>query len=110
MHTKDARASGESEQRLYLVEVWRECPFYSARERAALRWTEAITLIADDRVPDAVYEEVRRSFSDDELFALTMAVISINAANRLNIALRTVPGAYQPNDPAIEQLRAALAS
>lgn len=110
MHTKDARARGESEQRLYLLEVWRECPFYSERERAALLWTEAVTLVAEDHIPDAAYEEVRKSFSDDELFALTMAVISINAANRLNIALRTVPGAYQPNDPAIEQLRAALAS
>ena len=110
MHTKDAWARGESEQRLYLLEVWRECPFYSERERAALLWTEAVTLIADDRVPDAVYEDVRKSFSDDELLALTMAVVSINAANRLNIALRTVPGAYQPDDPAIEQLRVALAS
>src|SRR5215212_1223066 len=110
MHTKDARARGESEQRLYLLDAWRECPFYSERERAALLWTEAVTLIADDRVPDAVYEEVRKSFSDDELLALTMAVIAINAWNRLNIALRTVPGAYQPNDPAIEQLRAALAA
>lgn len=110
IHTKDARARGESEQRLYLLEAWRECPFYSERERAALLWTEAITLIADDRVPDAVYEEVRHSFSDDELLTLTIAVISINAANRFNIALRTVPGAYQPNDPAIEQLRATLAS
>jgi AhpD family alkylhydroperoxidase len=110
MHTKDARARGESEQRLYLVEVWRECPFYNERERAALLWTEAVTLVAENHIPDAVYEEVRKSFSDDELLALTMAVISINAWNRLNIALRTVPGAYQPNDPAIELLRAALAS
>ncbi len=110
MHTKDARARGESEQRLYLLNAWRESPFYSERERAALRWTEAVTLIADDRVPDAVHEDVRKSFSDDELVALTMAVISINGFNRLNIALRTVPGMYQPKDPAIEQLRAALAS
>jgi AhpD family alkylhydroperoxidase len=110
MHTKDARARGESEQRIYLLAAWRESPFYSERERAALLWTEAVTLIADDRVPDAVYEEVRRQFSDDELLALTMAVITINAFNRLNVALRTVPGAYQPNDPAIAQLRAALAS
>jgi AhpD family alkylhydroperoxidase len=110
MHTKDARARGESEQRLYLLDAWRECPFYSERERAALRWTEAVTLIADDRVPDAVYEEVRKSFSDDELLALTMAVATINVFNRFNVALRTVPGTYQPNDPAIEQLHAALAS
>ena len=110
MHIKDARARGESEQRLYLLDAWRECPIYSERERAALLWTEAVTLIADDRVPDAVYEEVRKSFSDNELLALTMAVIAINAWNRLNIALRTGPGAYQPNDPAIEQLRVAMAS
>jgi AhpD family alkylhydroperoxidase len=110
MHTKDARARGESEQRLYLVGVWRECPFYSERERAALLWSEAVTLVAEDHIPDAVYEDVRKSFSDDELLALTMAVIAINGWNRLNVALRTVPGAYQPNDPAIEQLRAALAS
>src|SRR5215217_7005760 len=96
MHTKDARARGESEQRLYLLDAWRESPFYSARERAALAWTEAVTLVAESRVPDAVYAEVRRQFSDDELLALTMAVITINAWNRLNVALRTVPGAYQP--------------
>jgi AhpD family alkylhydroperoxidase len=110
MHAKDARARGESEQRLYLLDAWRECPFYSERERAALLWTEAVTLIADDRVPDAVYEEVRTSFGDDELLALTMAVATINGFNRVNVALRTVPGTHQPNDPAIEQLREALAS
>ena len=110
MHTKDARARGESEQRLYLLDAWRESPFYSARERAALAWTEAVTLVAESRVPDAVYEEVRHAFNDDELLALTMAVVTINAFNRLNIALRTVPGTYQPNDHAHEQLRAALAS
>jgi AhpD family alkylhydroperoxidase len=109
MHTKDARARGESEQRLYLLAAWRESPFYSERERAALLWTETVTLVADGHIPDEIYEEVRKSFNDDELFALTMAVITINAWNRLNIALRTVPGAYQPNDPAIEQLRVALA-
>jgi AhpD family alkylhydroperoxidase len=96
MHTKDARVRGESEQRLYLLDAWRESPFYSERERAALAWTEAVTLLAESRVPDAVYEEVRRQFSDDELLALTMAVITINAWNRLNVALRTVPGTYQP--------------
>jgi AhpD family alkylhydroperoxidase len=96
MHTKDARARGESEQRLYLLDAWRESPFYSERERAALAWTEAVTLVAESRVPDAVYEEVRRHFSDDEVLALTMAVVTINAFNRLNVALRTVPGTYQP--------------
>ena len=96
MHTKDARARGESEQRLYLLAAWRESPFYSERERAALAWTEAVTLVAESRVPDAVYEEVRRQFTDDELLALTMEVVTINAWNRLNVALRTVPGRYQP--------------
>jgi AhpD family alkylhydroperoxidase len=110
MHTKDARARGESEQRLYLLEAWRESPFYSERERAALAWTEAVTLVAETRVPDDVYEEVRHACNDDELLALTMAVVTINAFNRLNIALRTVPGTYQPSDHAHEQLRAALAS
>jgi AhpD family alkylhydroperoxidase len=110
MHIKDARSRGESEQRLYLLSAWRESPFYSERERAALRWTEAVTLVADGHVPDTVYEEVRREFSDDELVALTMAVITINAWNRLSIGLRVVPGWYQPNDPAVEQLRVAMAS
>ncbi len=98
MHTKDARARGESEQRIYLLDAWRESPFYSERERAALAWTEAVTLVAETRVPDAVYEEVRKSFSDDELLALTMSVNTINAWNRLNVALRTVPGTYQPGN------------
>jgi len=96
MHTKDARARGESEQRLYLLDAWRESPIYSERERAALAWTEAVTLVAESRVPDAVYKEARRQFGDDELLALTMAVMTINAFNRLNVALRTVPGTYQP--------------
>jgi AhpD family alkylhydroperoxidase len=96
MHTKDARARGVSEQRLYLLGAWRESPVYSVRERAALAWTEAVTLVAESRVPDAVYEEARRQFTDDELLALTMEVVTINAWNRLNVALRTVPGRYQP--------------
>lgn len=95
MHTQDARARGESEQRLYMLSVWRETPFYSDRERAALAWTEAVTLVADGKVPDAVYDEVLPFFSDDEMFGLTMAVIAINSANRLNVALRTVPN-YEP--------------
>jgi AhpD family alkylhydroperoxidase len=96
MHTKDARAGGESEQRLYLLDAWREAPFYSERERAALAWTEALTLIAEDHVPDEVYEEVRREFSDDELVKLTLAVVSINAWNRIAISFRMVPGQYRP--------------
>src|SRR4029453_7693493 len=99
MHTKDARARGESELRLYLLSAWRECPFYSERERAALLWAEAVTLVADGQVPDTVYEEARKTFNEDELLALTMAVIAVNAWNRLNTVLRVVPGAYQPNDP-----------
>src|SRR4051812_35627368 len=96
MHTKEARARGESEQRLYLLNAWRETPFYTDRERAALLWTEALTLIAEDRVPDDVYEAVRPWFSEEELVDLTMAVVAINSWNRLNVALRSVPGGYQP--------------
>ena len=96
MHTKEARAMGESEQRLHLVSVWRECPFYTARERAALAWTEALTLVTEGHVPDEVYDAARKEFSEEELVKLTMAVIAINGANRINIAFRTVPGAYQP--------------
>lgn len=110
MHYKDARAAGETEQRLYSLDAWRECPYYTERERAALSWTEAVTLIAADRVPDAVYDEVRPWFNDDELVALTMAVISINSFNRLNIAVRTVPGGYQVSNVPADERAAALAS
>lgn len=96
MHTKDARARGESEQRIYLLDAWRESSFYSDRERAALAWTEAVTLVAESRVPDAVYEEVRQQFGDDELVGLTMAVVAINGWNRLNVSLRTAAGSYEP--------------
>jgi AhpD family alkylhydroperoxidase len=95
MHTKELRAAGEDEQRLYLLDAWRESPFYSARERAALAWTEALTLITDDHVPDAVYETARAAFSDEELVNLSLAIVAINGANRLNIAFRTVPGAHR---------------
>ncbi len=98
MHTKEARAQGETEQRLYLLDVWRESPVYTERERAALAWTEAVTLLTAGHVPDAVYEEVRRSFNDDELVGLTLAVVVINGFNRFNVAFRTVPGGYQPAD------------
>lgn len=94
MHTQDARAEGESEQRLYLIAAWREAPFYCERERAALEWTEAITLVANDHVPDEVFERVRPHFSDEELVNLTMAVNAINAWNRLNVAFRTPAGIY----------------
>ena len=95
MHTKELRADGESEQRLYLLNAWRESPFYSDRERAALAWTEAVTLVADTQVPDEVYEKVRKQFTEEELVNLTLALVAINGANRLNIAFRTVPGSHQ---------------
>ncbi len=96
MHSKDARAAGESEQRLYALNAWQETPFYSARERAALAWAEAVTLVAGEHVPDDVYEEAREQFGEKELVDLTMAIIAINGWNRLAISFRTVPGAYQP--------------
>jgi AhpD family alkylhydroperoxidase len=96
MHSKDLRAAGESEERLYLLDAWREAPFYSDRERAALEWTEAVTLIAEDHVPDAVYEQARKQFSDEELVKLTLAVVAINGWNRFSIAFRAAPGHYQP--------------
>src|SRR5258708_18389896 len=96
MHSKDARAAGETEQRLYALNAWRETPFFNDRERAALAWTEAVTLVAVDHVPDAVYEEAREQFSEEELVNLTMAVVAINGWNRLAIAFRAVPGEYQP--------------
>ena len=94
MHSKDARAIGETEQRLYGLDAWRETPYYSARERAALEWTEALTLVSKTGVPDDVYERVREQFSEDELVHLSLAIVSINGWNRLNIAARTVPGDY----------------
>ena len=96
MHSKDARANGETEQRLYGLSAWRETPYYSARERAALEWTEALTLVSETHVPDDVYERVREQFSEDELAHLSLAVVAINGWNRLNVAARTVPGDYVP--------------
>jgi AhpD family alkylhydroperoxidase len=96
MHSKDARAEGESEQRLYLLDAWRETTFYSARERAALAWTEALTLIAQTHAPDDVYEEVRKEFSDEEIVDLTLAIVTINGWNRIAIGLRSEPGTYKP--------------
>jgi AhpD family alkylhydroperoxidase len=96
MHWKDLRAIGENEQRLYSLDAWRETPFYTDRERAALAWTEAVTRITDGHVPDRVYEEVRPHFSEKELADLTLAVAAINAWNRLAIASRAIPGTYQP--------------
>src|SRR3954453_15002524 len=97
MHSKDARAAGETEQRLYALNAWRETPFYTDRERAALAWTEAITLISEDHAPEEVYEEVKQRFTEEELVNLTLAIVSINGWNRLSIAFRAVPGAYQPH-------------
>ena len=95
MHSKDARAAGETEQRLYGLNAWRETPYYSPRERAALEWTEALTRVADATgVPDDLYDRVREQFSEDELVHLSLAVVAINGWNRLNIAARTVPGDY----------------
>lgn len=96
MHTKDARLEGETEQRLYALPAWHETPFYTDRERAALAWTDAVTLIGQNGVTDALYEEALRHFSKKELVDLTMAVIAINCWNRLAISFRTVPGSYQP--------------
>ncbi|HWF07318.1 MAG TPA: carboxymuconolactone decarboxylase family protein [Bryobacteraceae bacterium] len=96
MHSKDARAAGETEQRLYTLNAWRETPFFSDRERAALAWTEAVTLVAVDHVPDAVYEEARAQFSEEELVNLTLAIVTINGWNRMSIAFRAVPGEYRP--------------
>ncbi|MGH8041097.1 MAG: carboxymuconolactone decarboxylase family protein [Rudaea sp.] len=96
MHWKDLRALGESEQRLYSLDAWRECPWYSDRERAALAWTEALTKVADDQVPDAVYAFVRPHFNDKELSDLSLAIATINVWNRLSIAARTPPGTYKP--------------
>ena len=101
MHTKDARARGETEQRLYALDAWRETPFYSERERAALAWTEAVTFVGDGHVPDAVYAQAREQFDEKELVKLTLAVVAINGWNRLSIAFRAVPGTYR------SQLKAA---
>jgi len=96
MHTKDARLAGETEQRLFGVPVWRETPYYSPRERAALAWTEAVTRLGEHGVGDELYRETREYFSEQELVNLTIAVIAINSWNRLSIAFKAVPGSYQP--------------
>ena len=96
VHSKDLRESGETEQRLYLLDAWRESPFYSDRERAALSWAEALTLITADHVPDEIYEAARKEFNEQELFDLTLAVTTINTWNRFGIAFRTTPGVYRP--------------
>ena len=96
MHAKELRAAGESEQRVYLLGAWRESPQYSARERAALAWTEALTLVAEGNTPDSAWESVRLHFNETEVVNLTLAIVAINGANRVNIAFRTVPGSHVP--------------
>ncbi|MGB9455312.1 MAG: carboxymuconolactone decarboxylase family protein [Bryobacteraceae bacterium] len=96
MHTKDARARGETEQRIYALSAWREGPFFTPRERAALTWTEALTNIQQGHAPDAVFQEARREFDEADLVKLTMAITQINAWNRIAIGFRVEPGTYQP--------------
>jgi AhpD family alkylhydroperoxidase len=95
MHSKNLRADGETNERIDGVVVWRETPFYSERERAALEWAEAVTLVAVDHVPDEIFERTRKHFSDDELVNLTLAISMINTWNRFSVAFRAVPGEYQ---------------
>lgn len=101
MHSKDLRAAGETEQRLYVLDAWRDAPFYSERERAALAWAEAVTKLTDKEVPESVYEEARAQFSEQEMADLTVAVLAINCYNRVNIAFRTPAGDYQPGQFAV---------
>lgn len=101
MHSKDLRAVGETEQRIYTLEAWRECPWYSDRERAALAWTEALTLVTDGHVPDEVYEQARKHFTEKELSDLTFDIAAINVWNRVSIASRHTPGTYQPAQHAV---------
>jgi AhpD family alkylhydroperoxidase len=101
MHSKDLRAMGESEQRLYMLDAWREAPLYSERERAALAWAEAVTKITEAHVADEIYSQAREQFSEQELIDLTMGVITINGYNRINIAFRVEAGSYQPGQHAV---------
>jgi len=106
MHSKELRAAGEPEQRVYSLDAWRETPFYDEREQAALAWAEAVTLIGEGHVPDEVFNQAREQFSEEELVNLTMAIVAINGWNRLNIAFRTIPGSYQPGQ--VKQLETQL--
>ena len=96
MHSKDARTRGETEQRLYNLSVWRETAYYTERERAALAFTEAVTLIAENRVPEEVFQQAHQQFSDEELVKLMIAIVTINAWNRFTV-FGDVPGSYQPS-------------
>lgn len=99
IHSKDARANGESEQRLYGLTAWQETPYYSERERAALAWAEAVTRISENGVPDALYEQARQQFNEKELVDLTLAVIAINGTTRISSTFQAPPGAYRRDSP-----------
>jgi len=101
MHTKEARLAGETEQRIYALNAWRETPFFSDRERAALEWTEAVTRVADTHVPDEIYERVKTQFDEAEVVALTFAIVVINSWNRLAVSFRVPVGSYQPRAVAV---------
>ena len=96
MHTNEARKQGETDDRMHLLNAWGEAPVFSERERAALAWVEAVTLVSDGHVPDAVYETVKKHFSEKEIVDLTMAIVAINGWNRLTVSFRAVAGTYQP--------------
>jgi len=96
MHSKDARAAGETEQRLYVLNAWREAPFYTERERAALAWTESVTLVNESHVPEDVYQQARAHFSEEELVNLTIAIVAINGWNRLEVSFWGIAGRYTP--------------
>jgi AhpD family alkylhydroperoxidase len=102
MHSKDLRAEGESEQRLYVLNAWRETDMYTDRERAALAWAEAVTKLTGGQVPDEIYEQAREQFSEEELIDLTLAVTTINSYNRINIAFRTPAGSYRVGQHAVQ--------
>ena len=101
MHSKDLRAKGETEQRLYVLDAWRETPFYSDRERAALAWAESLTKIRGGQVPDEIYSDLQEQFSEAEIIDLTLAITTINSYNRINIAFRPKVGTYQPASHAV---------
>ena len=101
MHSKDLRAAGETEQRLYMLDAWRESPVYTPRERAAMAWAESVTNLHEGHVPDEVYEQAHSEFSEEELIDLTLAVIAINSYNRINVAFRTAAGSYEPGQHAV---------
>ena len=108
MHTKDARALGETEQRIYALSAWREAPFFNDRERAALEWAEVVTQVADTHVPDEVYDRLRQQFSETEIVALTFALVAINGWNRLAVSFRIPAGTYQPQQRSAQQQTIAI--